>query len=166
MGFEGWKCCAIWIICDDGRGSSFSIACASAMGVQTGQDKYPTNGEELIAPAREVIALDSEQWRRAWQPAGDEHSCWAPDQTARTGGDRLAARHRGKRQCKIRPTQPGSPETRAGVRVDRIIGQTCRPDSNEESGLRSKFYWYQNSLLGGGLRVGLVLLYCGLVFTG
>jgi len=51
---------------DDGRGIViFNRVRVNPMGVQTGQDKYPTNGEELIrARAGKVIALDGQAMAR------------------------------------------------------------------------------------------------------
>lgn len=51
---------------DDGQGIIiFNRVRVNPMGVQTGQDKYPTNGEELIrARAGKVIALDGQAMAR------------------------------------------------------------------------------------------------------
>jgi indolepyruvate ferredoxin oxidoreductase beta subunit len=51
---------------DDGQGIViFNRVRVNPMGVQTGQDKYPTNGEELIrARAGKVIALDGQAMAR------------------------------------------------------------------------------------------------------
>ena len=51
---------------DDGQGILiFNRVRVNPMGVQTGQDKYPTNGEELIrARAGKVIALDGQAMAR------------------------------------------------------------------------------------------------------
>ncbi len=51
---------------DDGQGIViFNRVRVNPMGVQTGQDKYPTNGEELIrARAGKVIALDGQSMAR------------------------------------------------------------------------------------------------------
>lgn len=67
MGFEELEVLRnLEYLSDDGQGIViFNRVRVNPMGVQTGQDKYPTNGEELIrARAGKVIALDGQAMAR------------------------------------------------------------------------------------------------------